>query len=77
MKYNAVDWVSFVLVIVGALNWGLVGIFQYNLVNAIFGAGSAISRIIYALVGLAGVYTIYALSKGHSTAPNHTASQKV
>jgi uncharacterized membrane protein YuzA (DUF378 family) len=49
-----------VLVIIGAINWGLIGIFNWNLVDAIFGGGSreetsAVSRVIYALVGLAGL----------------------
>lgn len=60
---NWLDWVAFVLVIVGALNWGLVGFFNYNLVDAIFGTGSTVSAIIYALVGLSGLYVIYSLYK--------------
>ena len=44
------------LVIVGALNWGLVGFFQYNLVSSLFGNG--IDRIIYVIVGLAGLYVL-------------------
>jgi len=48
-----------ILVIIGALNWGLIGFFQYDLVAAIFGGQvSAFSRIIYALVGVAGIYAI-------------------
>lgn len=43
------------LAIIGALNWGLVGIAQFNLVDYVFGAGSVASRIIYTLVGLSGV----------------------
>lgn len=43
------------LAIIGALNWGLVGIADFNLVDYIFGAGSIVSRIIYILVGLSGV----------------------
>lgn len=49
-----------VLVIIGGLNWGLVGFFDWNLVDAIFGEGSTLSRIIYAIVGLAAVYMIIA-----------------
>lgn len=56
---SALDWVTLVLVIVGALNWGLVGLFKFNLVKAIFGDGTAPSRIIYSLVGLSGIYLIY------------------
>jgi len=49
-----------VLVIIGGLNWGLVGFFDWNLVDGLFGEGSALSRIIYAVVGLAALYMIIA-----------------
>ena len=55
-KLSAFDWIALVLVIVGGLNWGLVGIFNFNLVATLFGDMSALSRIVYALVGLAAVY---------------------
>lgn len=55
-KLNVLDWVALVLVVVGGLNWGLVGIFNFDLVATIFGDMSALSRIVYALVGLAAVY---------------------
>ena len=55
-KLNAVDWIALVLVIVGGLNWGLVGLFGFDLVAKIFGAMSILSRIVYSLVGLAAVY---------------------
>jgi uncharacterized membrane protein YuzA (DUF378 family) len=63
VKLNAIDWVALVLVIVGGLNWGLVGAFKYNLVDSIFGAGSTLARIVYVLVGLAAVYLIYTATK--------------
>lgn len=47
-----------VLTIVGAVNWGLIGIFNFNLVAAIFGEASLLSRIIYSLVGIAGLVNI-------------------
>lgn len=53
---NAIKTLALVLVIVGGLNWGLVGIFNFDLVAAIFGAMSMLSRIVYALVGLSAVY---------------------
>ena len=56
---SPVGWIAFVLVIIGGLNWGLVGFFHFNLVDAIFGMGSVISRIIYVIVGLAAVYSIF------------------
>jgi len=53
------DTISLVLVIVGALNWLLVGLFQFDLVAALFGGQNAVlSRIIYTLVGLAGIWSI-------------------
>lgn len=48
--------VALALVVIGALNWGLVGILEWDLVAAIFGEASTLSRVVYTLVGLAGVY---------------------
>lgn len=56
---NPVDLIALILVIVGGLNWGLIGLFDFNLVDAIFGVGSTLSRIVYILVGLAALYMIY------------------
>lgn len=53
---RVIHWIALILVIVGALNWGMVGFFNINIVDAIFGRGSAIARIIYALVGLSGLW---------------------
>lgn len=53
-----IDTIALVLIIIGAINWGLVGIFNFNLVDAIFGAMSVISRIIYILVGISGLWAI-------------------
>ena len=53
-----VNIVTLVLVIIGGLNWGLVGIADLDVVAAIFGAGSIVSRIIYVLVGLSALYQI-------------------
>jgi uncharacterized membrane protein YuzA (DUF378 family) len=53
------DRISLVLVIIGALNWLLVGLLKYDLVAALFGgADSAVSRVIYTLVGIAGIWAI-------------------
>jgi len=46
------------LVIIGGINWGLIGLFDYNLVDAIFGTMSLISRVIYTLVGVAAIWSI-------------------
>ncbi|MDH4179070.1 MAG: DUF378 domain-containing protein [Armatimonadota bacterium] len=53
---RALDGIVAVLLIVGGLNWGLVGVFNFDLVAAIFGAGSALSKIVYTIVGLCAVY---------------------
>ncbi len=53
---NVVDWVALVLVIVGGLNWGLVGVMDFDLVATIFGDMSSLSRIVYVLVGLSAIY---------------------
>lgn len=48
-------WLALTLVIIGAVNWGLVGLFQFDLVAALFGPASVLSRLVYSLVGLAGI----------------------
>ncbi len=53
-----IDKIALVLVIIGAINWGLIGIFNFNLVATIFGDMTIISRIIYALVGISGLWAI-------------------
>ena len=50
--------IALVLTIIGAINWGLIGIFDFNLVDTIFGTESIMSRIIYSLVGIAGLINI-------------------
>ena len=54
-KLSGLDWVTFILMLIGGLNWGLIGIFNWNLVEAIFGM-TVITTIIYILVGLSAVY---------------------
>ena len=49
---------ALVITIIGAINWGLIGFFNFNLVETIFGGFNALSRIIYALVGIAGLWSI-------------------
>lgn len=59
MRLNVMDWIALVLVIIGAINWGLIGLFGLNLVNAIFGGAPTLEALIYILVGLAGLWTIF------------------
>ena len=62
---KVVDKIALVLVIIGAINWGLIGFFGFNLVDSIFGAMSIVSRIIYALVGLAVLWSIRYFTYDH------------
>lgn len=55
---KVIDTIALILIIIGAINWGLVGIFNFNLVEAIFGGISVITRIIYILVGISGLWGI-------------------
>jgi hypothetical protein len=63
MAKSVIDWIALVLVIIGGLNWGLVGLFDFDLVASIFGAMSTVARIVYALVGIAALWTIYYVAK--------------
>ena len=58
---KALDAITFALIVVGALNWGLVGFFGFDLVAAIFGSTSTLSRVVYALVGLSAIYQVVAV----------------
>lgn len=65
-----VGWIAVILLIIGGLNWGLVGVFNFDLVAAIFGAMSVVSRIIYVLVGLSAIWKIVMLlTKKPAAAP--------
>lgn len=61
---TAIDNTALVLVIIGAINWGSIGIFKFDIVSAIFGGQtSALSRIIFTIVGIAGLWAIGMLFK--------------
>ena len=63
MERNAFGWITIVLVIIGALNWGLVGAFDVNLVDMIFGSISWLATTVYILVGLSGLWELIMLFK--------------
>ena len=50
--------VSLILIIIGAINWGLIGLFDFNLVETMFGVDNVLTKVIYALVGIAGIIDI-------------------
>ena len=62
-KANVVDWVAGILVLVGALNWGFVGFFDINFVSMIFGDMTMLTRAVYGLVGVAGLWMVYGAFK--------------
>lgn len=55
---KTLDYITLTIAIIGAVNWGLIGFFDWNLVASLFGSMSLFSRIIYALVGLSGLYLL-------------------
>lgn len=59
-KMGTIGWIAFVLVIIGGLNWGLVGFFNWDLVAAVLGELSTASRVVYALVGISALYMLFA-----------------
>ena len=59
---KALNIITLLLVIVGGLNWGLVGLFDFDLVATIFGAGSLLSRVVYILVGVSALWQLVPLS---------------
>jgi len=61
LHLTTLDWVTSILVIIGAINWGLVGLFEFDLIGGIFGV--PVARVIFVLVGLSGLYMIYELTK--------------
>lgn len=62
MKLSLIDWIALILVIIGGLNWGLIGLLGFNLVDSIFSAG-LIANIVYVLVGLSALWLIVISAK--------------
>jgi uncharacterized membrane protein YuzA (DUF378 family) len=60
---KVLDATVLILIIIGAINWGLIGFFHFDLIAALFGSMSSISKIIYVLVGLGGLYAISFFAK--------------
>ena len=56
MSTKVIDYIALVLTIIGAVNWGLIGFFRFDLVAFLFGSMTLLSRIIYAVVGICGLY---------------------
>lgn len=58
-----INTIALLLVIIGGLNWGLIGLFNFNLVDFLFGEGSVLSKIVYILVGIASLWCISLFAK--------------
>jgi len=71
MNSKGLDYTILLIVIIGAVNWGLVGFFKFDLIAFLFGDMSWISRIIYALVGLAGLYMVSMFGRVLSIGADH------
>jgi len=56
LNLGALDWIFLILLVVGGVNWGLVGLFQLDLVETLFGEASLLSDIVYILVGISALY---------------------
>lgn len=69
MNTKILDIILLILVIIGAVNWGLVGIFHFNLISFLFGNMTWLTRVIYTITGLAGLYMISAI--GRIRSPGH------
>jgi len=63
MKIGTLEWIVLVLVILGGLNLGVMGVFDYDLLGTLFGIGSMVNRVLYDLVGLASIWLIFMVAK--------------
>ncbi|MBO5197544.1 MAG: DUF378 domain-containing protein [Lachnospiraceae bacterium] len=55
---KVLDYIALIIVIIGAVNWGLIGFFRFDLIRVLFGDMTVLSRIIYGLVGICGLYAL-------------------
>ena len=63
MKLKALDYIALIIAIIGAINWGLVGLADFNLVETVLGFMPLLVKLVYIVVGLCGVYLIFVLAK--------------
>jgi uncharacterized protein len=68
-RINSIDWLFLILLIIGGLNWGLVALFNFNLVSALFGADTVLTNIIYILVGASALYVLASFATKSSDQP--------
>jgi uncharacterized membrane protein YuzA (DUF378 family) len=61
-NFNMFDWITLAILIIGGLSWGLIGVFGFDVVSALFGNMTTLTRVIYSIVGLSGLYVMYLVS---------------
>lgn len=59
---NMFDWIALLLLVVGGLNWGMIALFNIDVVSSLFGDMTVVTRIVYGLVGLSAVYSVFIFS---------------
>lgn len=59
-NFNTFDWLAIALLIIGGINWGMISLFNIDLVSSLFGVMSVLTRVIYALVGVSALYMVFA-----------------
>ena len=57
---NVINWIALILLVVGGLNWGLIGLLDFDLVASLFGAMTTVTKIIYSLVGVSAIWVLIA-----------------
>ena len=62
-RMKAAEWIPMLLLAVGGLNWGLIGLFNFNLVSFLFGEMTTLTRLVYVIVGLCALYSLYLSSR--------------
>ena len=86
MERNWLDITALILIIIGAINWGLIGFFEFDLISYFFGTLTAVTRIIFAVVGIAGIYSLILfletqdkliLFRGNERAPYRTKTAEI
>ena len=63
MKKNVLDWIALIVVVLAAINWGLIGIFRIDVVALVFGTVPVLARLAYTVAGFAGIVSIHSLTK--------------
>ncbi len=63
-RMNTIDWIAMILLIIGGINWGLIGLFDIDLVASLFGVKTMLSKTVYTLVGISALYELIRLVMG-------------